>query len=57
MVKLTKQQLEKENEELRLMCGHLGEACYRSKQLEQEWQSFGKYTAAVLKEAQSLGVE
>ena len=47
---MTKQQLEEENTELRLMCGHLGEAYHRSKQLEQEWQSFGKYTAEVLKE-------
>lgn len=43
-------QLEEENEELRIMCRHLGEAYQKSKQLEQEWQSFGKYTAAVLKE-------
>lgn len=46
----TKQQLEKENEELRLMCGYLGEACHRSRKMELEWQSFGKYTAEILKE-------
>lgn len=47
---LTKQQLEKENEELRLMCGHLGEAYHKCRQLELEWQSFGKYTAEILTE-------
>lgn len=45
-----KQQLESENRELRVMCGHLADGYYRSKQLGEEWRSFGKYTAEILKE-------
>lgn len=44
------QQLECENEELRQLCGHLDQAYQRSRQLGLEWQSFGKYTAEILKE-------
>lgn len=44
------QQLECENEELRQLCGHLDQSYQRSRQLGLEWQSFGKYTAEILKE-------
>lgn len=46
----TRQQLENENKELRIMCGYLDEAHQKSRQLGLEWQSFGKYTAEILKE-------
>lgn len=42
--------MERENEELRQMCGHLEEAYQKSKQLGLEWQSFGKYTSEMLRE-------
>lgn len=32
------------------MCGHLGAAYHQSRQLELEWQSFGRYTAEILTE-------
>ena len=46
----TKEQLESENRELHQVCGYLDEACRKNKQLSSEWQSFGKYTAEILKE-------
>lgn len=42
--------MESENRELHLVCGYLDEAHRKSKQLGSEWQSFGKYTAEILKE-------
>lgn len=44
-----KRQLSSENEELKKSCYLLGEAQQKSKQVALEWQKFGKYTAAVLK--------
>ena len=44
-----KQQLNDENEELRSLCCFLDESRQKSKQVAMEWQSFGRYTAAVLK--------
>ena len=46
----TKEQLDKENKELRTLCGYLDEAYRKSKKLGQEWQCFGRYTAEILKE-------
>lgn len=46
----TKEQLDRENKELRAMCGYLDEAYHRSRKLGREWQSFGRYTAEILKE-------
>ncbi len=45
----TQEQLTRENKELRGRCQFLETEQQRSKQLAQEWQSFGKYTAQVLK--------
>jgi len=44
-----KRQLSSENEELKKSCYLLGEAQRKSKRVALEWQKFGKYTAAVLK--------
>ena len=49
-IQRSKQQLESENEELRRMCGYLDEAHRKSKRLVAEVQSFGNYTAEVLRE-------
>ena len=46
----TKEQLDRENKELRAMCGYLDEAYHKSRKLGREWQSFGRYTAEILKE-------
>ena len=45
-----KEQLESENRELRAMCGYLSDGYYKNKKLGEEWRSFGKYTAEILKE-------
>lgn len=50
MADRTKEQLESENKELHMICGYLDEECRKSKRLGSEWQSFGKYTAEILKE-------
>ena len=43
------QQLTRENDELRSLCSFLDQTAKRNLQLAAEWQSFGKYTASVLK--------
>ncbi len=45
----TQEQLTRENKELRSRCQFLESEQQRGKHLAQEWQSFGKYTAQVLK--------
>ena len=42
-------QLESENDELRSICGFLDEAYHKSRQKALEWQSFGCYTAQILR--------
>lgn len=43
------QQLTRENEELRNLCSFLDQTAKHNRQLAAEWQSFGRYTASVLK--------
>ena len=42
-------QLLKDNQELRDVCCYLDDTRQKSKRLAHEWQSFGRYTASVLK--------
>ena len=45
----TNRQLHGENEELRSLCCFLDDSRQKNKEMAFEWQSFGRYTAAVLK--------